>query len=596
MKVFINFLKLTVKTLPLFWESSRIYTLILLFILPLQGILPALSLWFAKGIIDEISLGGEMNLASLLFLLFILWMIVAFISSILSPLEMTFQGLMTDKLIAHINIMLMNKSAELHDITYFEDPSFHDDIQIIEQEAAWRPVNLMVFIAGVIRNTITGISMVLLLISFHPFISLIIFICILPQGLVTYRLQKEAFETLVIRSPEARKMRYYSSVMLSQEHAKEVRIFNLGDFFITKYKDAFTTIHKDVKKIRYKQVSYSTGLVTLGIIGIGLCFWWVLNASIRGVFTPGDILLFSSSILIARQSLSGIIEESSMLYDTLLYMQKFFGFLALEPKIQSGKKKLSVKETNFEIVFNNISFKYPNSEKYVLKNVNFTLNIGEKIGIVGENGAGKSTIVKLITRLYEPTSGKILLNGEDISKYDLKSYRENIAIVFQDFSKYQLTMKENIVLSKLEDINRSEKLQKVIDKTQLSGLVDSFPNGLDQMISKSFENGTDLSGGQWQKLAIARAYFRDAPFIILDEPSASLDARNEHKLLESFIDLASKKTLLLITHKLSALKMVDKILFLKDGSIVEEGSHSELMQKDGQYAELYKLQAEKYHI
>lgn len=277
-------------------------------------------------------------------------------------------------------------------------------------------------------------------------------------------------------------------------------------------------------------------------------------------------------------------------------MQKFFGFLALEPKIQSGKKKLSVKETNFEIVFNNISFKYPNSEKYVLKNVNFTLNIGEKIGIVGENGAGKSTIVKLITRLYEPTSGKILLNGEDISKYDLKSYRENIAIVFQDFSKYQLTMKENIVLSKLEDINRSEKLQKVIDKTQLSGLVDSFPNGLDQMISKSFENGTDLSGGQWQKLAIARAYFRDAPFIILDEPSASLDARNEHKLLESFIALASNKTLMLITHKLSALKMVDKILFLKDGSIVEEGSHSELMQKDGQYAELYKLQAEKYHL
>ncbi|TKI53843.1 ABC transporter ATP-binding protein [Lysinibacillus mangiferihumi] len=593
MNTIYSYVKLTLKTFPLFWGASKFYSIILFVIIPFQAILPSLTLWFSKGLIDAISTTDTIVYSIIIFFV-LAWIVVSFLNAILGPLEMTFQGLMTDKLIAQLNKSLMDKSSEIKGLYYFENPEFYDDIQVLEQEAAWRPVNLIVFTSGMISSALTGISMLVLLTNFNIWIACIIFVAIVPQAIVTYRLQKEAFETLVTNSPEARKMQYYSSVMLSKEHIKEVKLYNTATFFINKYMMTFNKIHTDIKKIRYKQACYSIVFVGIGMVGIGFSFWWVVNGVLNNTFTAGDILIFASSILLARQSLASFIENSSLLYDTLLYMEKYFKFISLKSDITSGEKILSLEKNEFTIRFNNVSFQYPNSSKLILDNISFTINMGEKIALVGENGAGKSTIVKLITRLYEPTEGIIELNGIDITEYEIDAYRKIIGIVFQDFSRYQLTYKENILISNTENTNDDGMLAIVTEKSGLEELVGSFEHGYEQVLSKNFDNGTELSGGEWQKVAIARAYFRNAAFLILDEPSASLDARSEHQMLETLTDLSATKTLLLITHKLSALNMVDRIIVLQDGHIAEEGSMQELLTSKGYFAELYQLQANKY--
>ncbi len=594
MNTIYSYVKLTLKTFPLFWGASKFYSIILFVIIPFQAILPSLTLWFSKGLIDAISTTDTIVYSIIIFFV-LAWIVVSFLNAILGPLEMTFQGLMTDKLIAKLNKSLMDKSSEIKGLYYFENPEFYDDIQVLEQEAAWRPVNLIVFTSGMISSVLTGISMLVLLTNFNILIATcIIFVAIVPQAIVTYRLQKEAFETLVTNSPEARKMQYYSSVMLSKEHIKEVKLYNTATFFINKYMMTFNKIHTDIKKIRYKQACYSIVFVGIGMVGIGFSFWWVVNGVLNNTFTAGDILIFASSILLARQSLASLIENSSLLYDTLLYMEKYFKFISLRSDISSGEKLLCLEQNEFTIRFKNVSFHYPNSSKPILQNVSFTISMGQKIALVGENGTGKSTIVKLITRLYEPTEGIIELNGIDITEYEIDAYRKIIGIVFQDFSRYQLTYKENILISDTGNTNDDGMLAIVTEKSDLVDLVASFDYGYEQVLSKNFDNGTELSGGEWQKVAIARAYFRNAAFLILDEPSASLDARSEHQMIESLADLSSTKTLLLITHKLSALNMVDRIIVLQDGHIAEEGSMQELLTSKGYFAELYQLQANKY--
>lgn len=593
MNTIYSYFKLTLKTFPLFWEASKFYSIILIIIIPFQAILPSLTIWFSKGLIDAISTTDTIVYSIIIFFV-LCWIVVSFLNAILGPLEMTFQGLMTDKLIAKLNKSLMVKSSEIKGLYYFENPEFYDDIQVLEQEAAWRPVNLIVFTSGMISSVLTGISMLVLLTNFNIWIACMIFVAIIPQAIVTYRLQKEAFETLVTNSPEARKMQYYSSVMLSKEHIKEVKLYNTSAFFTNKYMMTFHKIHAAIKKIRYKQACYSIVFVGIGMVAIGFSFWWVVTGVLNNTFTAGDILIFASSILLARQSLASFIENSSLLYDTLLYMEKYFKFISLPSDITSGKKILSLENNAFTIRFKHVSFQYPNSSKLILKNISFTINRGEKIALVGENGAGKSTIVKLITRLYEPTEGIIELNGINIAAYDIDMYRRIIGIVFQDFARYQLPYNENIFISNTENTDDVDRLAGVTEKSGLSELVASFEDGYEQMLSKNFDNGTELSGGEWQKVAIARAYFRNAAFLILDEPSASLDARSEHQMMETLTDLAATKTLLLITHKLSALKMVDRIVVLQDGHKTEEGSMQELLANKGYFAELYQLQATKY--
>ncbi|MGV3489635.1 MAG: ABC transporter ATP-binding protein [Tuberibacillus sp.] len=594
---FFNGIEILVKSLPLFWKAAPLYTIGILVIMPLQGLMPATGVWLAKIIVDDIFSSNNGDLDRIMFLV-ALWIVSIFINTALGPIYGALQGLLSDKLIAYVNLKIMKKSNELPDLNYFEDSNFYDDIQIIEQEANWRPVNLIVFTANVAKNIVTSISMLILLMSFSPLIAALIVIAVIPQTLVSFQMQKAAFDTLVWNSPESRKMKYYSSIMLNAQHAKEVRLFNVGNYFINLYEKVFNTIHGSMKKVRYRQVNWSTILSVFSVAASGFGFYWVILGAVNGNFSAGDILLFSQSILMAQQSVQAVIEESNLLYDTLLYMKKFFGFLSIKTQFRIITEKESIeipKPLLSGIEFNEVSFKYPNSDSLALNKISFKIKPNETIALVGENGAGKTTIAKLLLRLYEPKSGNIFVDNNDIRNYDINDYRELYSAVFQDFVHYHLTMKENIGIGNINQLDDYNKIDLAASLSDLDSVIKRLPNSYNTVLGKEFDGGTELSGGEWQKVAIARAFMRNAPILLLDEPTSALDPRSEDEVLKKFIQLTKDKTVLLITHRLSAVRLADRIIVLKNGEIVQEGTHEELINMKGLYKELYELQAGKYN-
>lgn len=596
MKKLFHSLGLVRKTIPLFWKASKLYTLLLLFLVPLQGLIPVLTVWITKKIVDVLVLQASTgkNALSLLYVYIILWVVFYIVEGIFNPITMMLQGAMTDKLIGVINESIINKSLSIKDLVPFEDPSFYDDIQIIQEEGAWRPVNLIVFIVSIFRSLITTISLLVLLVRFHPLIALLMVVSLLPQSIILYKLQEEAFENMVTRSPLARKLRYYSTILLSKEFAKESRLFQYGGYFQKKYKDTFQLIHKDSMRIRKKQTIVASILFIIGAIGSGIAFLWVIFKAIKGSFSTGDILLFSSTIIIAGQTIITMIQESTLLYDTLLYMEKFFNFIDITPSLVSGNKKLE-QEGIQKIEFKNVSFTYPGASAAALNNVSFSIFAREKVALVGENGSGKSTIIKLICRLYDIDAGSILINGKNIKEYDIDEYRKELGIIFQDYSKYDLTIKENIAISDVEQIENTERIEKAASKSGIDEVILPFENEYDQQLGKNFKGGVELSGGQWQKLAISRAFFRDSSLLLFDEPSSSLDAKSEEYFFDRINEMSEDKMVIFITHKLSGATMSDKIIVLKDGHIEEEGTHDELIIKNGHYAHLYTIQAKRFN-
>lgn len=587
---FNRYLKIFFESLKLFWKASPLYTIILMVVIPVQGFLPSVLIWYSSKLVNTANMGfSEISMLIIL----IIWATINFFNNICNPINMTIQGLLTDKLIGYINLSLMHKSKDIKGLEHFENPDFYDDLKMIEEEAVWRPVNLMVFGTSLIKNIILISSMLILLASFHPVIALVMIISVVPHSLISYKLQQDAFETMVTRNPDARKLQYYSSVLLSNENAKETRLFNNFNFFINKYNKTFGLIHGDIKKTRFKQLAISIFFILLSCILSFLSFYWIINEIVKGALEVGSILVFSSTILYTTQGISALVEESSLLYDTLLYMEKFFKFMALKNNIYvDGKKKLN---KDFKAIeFKDLSFSYPNSERVALRNISLSINKGEKIAIVGENGSGKSTLIKLLCRFYEAQKGDIFIDDTNIKDYDIGDYRSSIGAVFQDFSKFSLSVRENIAISNISELNNTERIEDAIKKGGFFRTFEKLDCNLEQILGKQFKDGTDLSGGEWQKLATSRAFMVDSEILILDEPTAALDARSEYEVYQQFLELVENKTVLFITHRLSAVKMADKVVALKDGEILEIGSHEELLEKKGYYYELYTMQAEAY--
>ncbi|HFZ4196290.1 TPA: ABC transporter ATP-binding protein [Streptococcus pneumoniae] len=499
---------------------------------------------------------------------------------------------MTDLLTYQLNTELMRKSERLQNISYFEDSEFYNDIQLLSSEASWRPVNLLVFGTSLISNAIVFASMLLMVSSVNILVSLLLFVVLIPQGIIAYRIQQQAFETLVSNSEESRKLDYYSQVLLSNNHIKDIRLYNLYIFFITKYTDVFTSITDKLQVDRRKKFTTSALFITLNSIVIILMFGYVIIQIKKGVLDLGVIFVFSTSIIYSINSMARLVEDSSLLYDTLLYMENFFKFIEIEDEL-STEVPITKTENNFGddiIEFRNVNFSYSNNSDLVLSNVSFKIAEGEKIAIVGENGAGKTTLVKLLCAFYPNYSGDIIVNNKSLREYELTDYRKQITSIFQDFSKFDISLRENVALSDLSRIFKNEDITKALDK----GRFNMKDMSLDQVLGRKFDGGKELSGGEWQKVALSRAFFSNAPILILDEPTASIDAKAEYELFQDFLQLTQGKTVFYITHRLASVKFADKILVLKSGEIHSFGTHNELMNKDEYYRKLYKMQSSMY--
>ena len=586
-KIF-NYLNLYLKSLNFVWKTSKSIMLWMILMVPIQSILPSISIFITNIVVNKISSLNSINLTMLI----AVWGASFFLNNLISPLLVMIQGRMTDLLTYQLNTELMRKSERLQNISYFEDSEFYNDIQLLSSEASWRPVNLLVFGTSLISNAIVFASMLLMVSSVNILVSLLLFVVLIPQGIIAYRIQQQAFETLVSNSEESRKLDYYSQVLLSNNHIKDIRLYNLYIFFITKYTDVFTSITDKLQVDRRKKFTTSALFITLISIVTILMFGYVIIQIKKGVLDLGVIFVFSTSIIYSINSMARLVEDSSLLYDTLLYMENFFKFIEIEDEL-STEVPITKTENNFGddiIEFRNVNFSYSNNSDLVLSNVSFKIAEGEKIAIVGENGAGKTTLVKLLCAFYPNYSGDIIVNNKSLREYELTDYRKQITSIFQDFSKFDISLRENVALSDLSRIFKNEDITKALDK----GRFNMKDMSLDQVLGRKFDGGKELSGGEWQKVALSRAFFSNAPILILDEPTASIDAKAEYELFQDFLQLTQGKTVFYITHRLASVKFADKILVLKSGEIHSFGTHNELMNKDEYYRKLYKMQSSMY--
>lgn len=587
------------RSLSLLWEVSPKETTFLIVTLVLQGIIPAVSIWITQQVVDTVVTGvaeGEELELSVFILLVIAWSVSLLLGAMLSPWEETAQGNLNEKAIAHFNLKLMEKAESFPGLTRFEDSKFYDELQFLRQQVTRKPIEVLAVLSYGGRALFTVLSMLWLLALVSWWLPLLILLAAFPQAYASLQLSEQIVTMLLGTSLESRQMNYYSSILLSDTYAKEVRLFQLGPFLMNSYRHSFQQLHQSMRKVRHQQAFWSSGLSILSVAGNVTAFVWVVQQSFQGVIGVGSVLALVQSLAYIQQNLPQVIEGSKQIHEISLYMERFFNFLASSPTmVVSSNGKFVPKPILNGIVFDQVSFDYPDG-RAAITDVSFEIKAGETVALVGENGAGKTSLVKLLTRLYDPSAGVIEVDGTDLRELDLQAWREQIAVVFQDFGRYAFTLGENVALGNPGAIKtHQENIESAIEKAGLSQLVKQLPKAYNNLLGKQF-GGTELSGGQWQKLALSRAFFREqqAQILILDEPTAALDPRSEYEIYHRFATLSEGKTTLLITHRLASVRMADRILVFNRGRLVEQGTHEELLQRGGEYASLWNLQAQQY--
>ncbi len=561
----------------------------------LRALLPVAMLWISKLIIDGV-VGwisrGNGNLSSI-WKLVALELALAIVSDILGRANTLCDSLLGDRFTNRVSVKLMEHATKL-DLAQFEDPIFYDKLERARRQTTGR-LGLLASLLNICQDMLTLVSLSTGLIVFSPWLLVLLVAAVIPAFLGETHFTSLAYSILYKRTPERRRLDYLRFLGASAQSAKEVKIFGLGAHLSKHYDEVSSAILLENKEIAIKRATLGSALNLISTGGYYGAYVVVLTRTLAGAISLGSFTFLTGAFSRSRAYIEKILSGFNDISEQAVFLKDLFEFLAMEPTIRNLPNSLPAPRPirrGFE--FRNVAFAYPGSQKTVVQNISFTLHHHEKVALIGVNGAGKTTLVKLLARLYDPTEGQILLDGIDLREYDVEDLRREIGVIFQDYMRYDLSVLENIGFGKVESIHEQPRVELAAEKSLAKSLIDSLPNGYDQMVGRRFEGGVDLSGGEWQKIALARAYMRDAQVLILDEPTATLDARAEYEVFRRFAELTFERMAVLISHRFSTVRMADRILVLADGSIKEQGTHEQLLSLGGRYAELFELQAAGY--
>jgi ATP-binding cassette, subfamily B, bacterial len=588
------------------WETSPGLTAASLSLRLVRALLPVATLYVGKLIIDEAIRLAGLGIASDVLaewwrqglLAHLGWLLaiefgLAVGSDVLGRIVALVDSLLSERFTNNTSVRLMEHAATL-DLEDFEDSELQDKLDRARRQTMGR-MTLMTQIFGQAQDAITVVSFAAGLMVYAPWLMVLLLVALLPAFVGEAHFNALNYSLNFAWTPERRELEYVRQTGASVETAKEVKIFGLSGFLIARYRQLADAFYAANRKLAISRAGWGSLLTALGTLGYYVAYGYIAWRTVRGEFSIGDLTFLAGSFRRLRTLLEGLLSGFSAVAGQALYLDDLYSFFEIAPEITSPPDPRPFPTPIREgFVFEDVGFRYPGAERWAVRHLDFTLRAGEVLALVGENGAGKTTLVKLLARLYDPDEGRILLDGVDLREYDLDALRSQVGVIFQDFVRYHLTAAENIAVGRIEARGDRDRIVEAARRSLADEVIARLPRGYDQVIGKRFRNGVDLSGGEWQKVAIARAYMRDAQLLILDEPTAALDARSEFEVFQRFKDLSAGKTAVLISHRFSSVRMADRILVMDEGQVEAVGTHEELLAQRGRYAELFELQAAGY--
>lgn len=586
----------------LIWRTHRGYTTAMIILRIVRSVVPVTTFWVGKLILDSViaakSGGGAL---SQVWKYLALELVIVLSGEVLARASSLIESLLGDLFSNAMSVELMEHAAKL-DLAQFEDPEFYDHLERARRQTVGR-IALLSLLLSMSQDALTLLTLAGALIAYNPWLLLLLAAAVVPSFLGETHFASLGYSLLFRWTPERRQLDYLRYVGASDKTAKEVQMFGLAPWLTERYKVLSQRFYEENRDLSIKRGVVSALLSILGTIGYYAAYIVILMRAVRGEITIGTLTFLAASFGRGRDVIQNILMSASNVYEQALYLRDLFVFLDMRPTIESPPNaRLVPAKIQSGFVFENVGFKYPGSERWAVRNVDMVLRPGERVALVGENGAGKTTITKLLARLYDTTEGRITLDGVDLREYDLGSLRRAIGVIFQDFVRYDMRFDENIGVGEIEsvrgDLQKSNGTPAAItaaaENSLAASLLPRFANGYQQMLGRRFDEGVDLSGGEWQKIALARAYIRDAQVLILDEPTAALDARAEYEVFLRFSELVAGRMAVLISHRFSTVRMADRIIVLRHGKVEEQGSHEELLALHGLYEELFTMQAAGY--